>query len=548
MSGQSFGGATVDNTGLPSGWWRISLTGTLPAAPVTAIAGVLSGGARSFAGDGTSAVLVWGPNLTQGLDVRPFTLTQAAIAGPIIFNPPAALTQNSKETWAACAGGAFWGGADVWVSLDGGSNYQLVGSTAQGPARFGALTATFGSGADPDTTDTCSVDLSASASSQGGGDLTSAADAVADGAGTLCLVDGTELISFSTATLTDPNRYDLTAYIRRGQLGTPIASHAAQAPFVRLDDAIFDFPFLAPNVGQVVYAKFQSFNLWGRAQTPLTNCIPYAFTPAPYGSSAPGSSAWTAVGGQLSNAGQSIPALIVTGASDNPSAQQVVFLYRLHGAGSWSSAGAHPISITSYDITSVAPGSSYDVGVAYIVNGSMGAITVIATNITAGTVTGSGSGGGSPGTVIFDSLVSGSWSFTCPSGSYGHVDIEVWGADGGDFYTQEGPGFYAINWSGGSGAYSISTGNAVTPGTTAFGGTIGAVGANAGSGHGGGTLAGNGGGSTVTSPAISVGGGVGAASSHDGAGGATGSGGTQTAGAAGGGSESNGRVRITART
>ena len=47
--------------------------------------------------------------------------------------------------------------------------------------------------ADPDTTDTLSVDLSAS-----NGALTSAANAVADQSGTLCLVDGTELISFST--------------------------------------------------------------------------------------------------------------------------------------------------------------------------------------------------------------------------------------------------------------------------------------------------------------------------------------------------------------
>ena len=549
MAGQTFGGASVSDAG--GGWWRISLTGTLPEGGASAIVGVLSGGARSFAGDGTSAVLVWGPGLAQGLTARPFALTEGAIAGPQIFNPPAALTQNSRETWAALAGGPNWGGADVYVSLDGGGAYEFVGSTANGPSRFGALTGAYAAGADPDTTDTLAVDLSASAS--GGDDesgtLTTAAASVADGDGTLSLInDGNpELIAFSTATLADPNRYNLTSYTRRGQLGTPISAHAAGAPFVRLDAAPFVFPFLAPNAGTTVYAKFASTNLWGQSVTPLSNCIAYPFTPAALGAGAPGASAWTAVGGTLSNNGQSIPALIITGASDNPAAQQVVFLYRLTGAGAWSSAGAHPISITSYDITSVAPGSSYDVGVAYIVQGSLGQVQVIATGIVAGTI--NSGGGGSPGTVIFDSLVNGSFSFTCPAGSYAHVDITITGADGGTFWSSEGPGDFFPRNKGGSGASATLTGQAVTPGTTVIAGSIGSVGSQGGAKAGGTTPGGDGGGTTVTSPAMSVGGGGGATQFAVGAGGAVGSGGTQTAGVAGGASfnGSNGRVTITAR-
>ena len=123
--------------------------------------------------------------------------------------------------------------------------------------------------------------------------------------------------------------------MRRGCLGTPIGAHAAGATFVRLDSAIFDFPFLATNTGKTAFVKFQSFNQWGQAETPLTNCNAYPFVSSPYGSSAPGASAWTAIGGTLSNGGQSIPALIVTGASDNPSAQLIAFYYRPHGSGAW---------------------------------------------------------------------------------------------------------------------------------------------------------------------------------------------------------------------
>ena len=197
-----------------AGWYRVAVTCQLAATTIHPTIGPLSTSAfGAFAGNGTSGVYAWGCNFTQGVDVRPYAVTTTAIAGPLIFNPPSSLTQSQggRETWAAVAGGAFWGGANVWVSLDGGSTYEMIGTTQQGGARFGQLTAAYASGSDPDTTDTLSVDLSAS-----NGALTSAADPVADQSGTLCLVDGTELISFSTATLTGPNRYNLTTYIRRG--------------------------------------------------------------------------------------------------------------------------------------------------------------------------------------------------------------------------------------------------------------------------------------------------------------------------------------------
>ena len=128
------------------------MTGTVPTTPVEATIYVEStAGVRAFAGSGTSGIYIWGGALTQGLDLRPYAVTTTAIAGPLIFNPPSSLTtaQGGRETWAAVAGGAFWAGVHVWVSLDGGSTYELIGTSQPGAARFGQLTAAYASGRRP---------------------------------------------------------------------------------------------------------------------------------------------------------------------------------------------------------------------------------------------------------------------------------------------------------------------------------------------------------------------------------------------------------------
>jgi hypothetical protein len=276
-----------------SSWYRVQLTASVPATTIKVTIKVLSDtGLSGFAGAGSNGIYLFGAQLTQGVDVRAYAATTTAVCGPQIFNPPSPVTEGGLETWCAVAGGPNWGGANIWVSLDGGDTYELVAETTQGPARFGRLSGAYPAGADPDTADTLAVDLSAS-----GGALTSAADTVADADGTLCLIDN-ELISFSTATLTGPSRYNLGSYVRRGCLGTAIAAHAAGAGFVRLDAACVALPFLTSQAGAAAYVKFQSFNLWGESATPLSNCVAYPFTPAsnPAGPSPNGT---TAGGGEI---------------------------------------------------------------------------------------------------------------------------------------------------------------------------------------------------------------------------------------------------------
>ena len=367
-------GGAMTVLGSVVGWSRLSMTFQMPST-VSLSFGLFilnNAGASSFAGDGVSAMLWYGAQLSQGVDTRPYAGTTTAALAPAIFNPPMALTPSGVEMWAAVAGGANWGGANVWVSYDG-STYEQVG-VISGGARYGALSASFASGSDPDTTHTLSVDLSPS-----NGTLTSAAQAVADASGTLCLINDTapELIAFETATLTAPNRYNLTGYLRRGVENTPIGTHSAGAPFIRLDQAIFDFPYLATQAGKSIFVKFQSFNLWGGAPTPLSNCIAYSVIPVPLGARPPSSSAWTATPTTITNAGVSTPVILITGKSDNPSASAVEFFYRPTGTSAWTSAGTTSNSATGFTIAPVQSGQTYDVAVAYVVNGVLGQLQII---------------------------------------------------------------------------------------------------------------------------------------------------------------------------
>ena len=189
---------------------------------------------------------------------------------PVIFEAPVQLATTGLEIWFALSGGSSWGGCDVYVSSDG-NTYKLAGRIT-GPSRQGVLTATFPSGSDPDTTNNCSVNLSESY-----GALLSGTADDADLAHTLCYVDN-ELISYQTSTLTSAYNYTLGTYIRRGQFGTTISSHASGSAFARLDDGIFKYTYVKEQIGQTFYAKFISFNIYGGGSQSLVDVSPYTRT------------------------------------------------------------------------------------------------------------------------------------------------------------------------------------------------------------------------------------------------------------------------------
>ena len=306
-------------------------------------------------GVGASPLYAMQESLGQALD---HNVESGDASAPVVFNAPLSLTGGGLEVWIGAAGGPHWGGAQVWTSLDG-TNYQYSG-LIEGAARYGVTTSTLPVGADPDTVHTLGVDLSAS-----GGELTSATQMEADASASLCLVDA-ELIAFETATLTGANQYALDGYVRRGQFGTTIAAHAAGAPFVRIDGALFEYPYLATQANQTVYVKLVSFNVYGGGLQDISTVPAYEIVPA--GVPAPGAGDWSGAGSSVGGETGAAPILTLTGAVDRPGVQTVIVEYRqLLGPtptyGAWARAD-YPAASTTIAVNVGAAGT-YAVRVRY---------------------------------------------------------------------------------------------------------------------------------------------------------------------------------------
>jgi hypothetical protein len=203
---------------------------------------------------------------------------------PLIWEPPPALTGGASQIWAGASGGSGgvadpnWGGAAVWVSLDDVTYSQIA--TITQALRQGVLTAALTQATGWDSADTLSVNLSES-----GGALTGTSLVGAQNGATRSLVDG-ELLSYESATLVAPNAYNLTG-LQRGIYGTASSAHAAGAPFARLDSAVVSYTLPANYIGQTLYFKFQSFNVFGGGSQSLAACAVYSYIPSGGGDTSP---------------------------------------------------------------------------------------------------------------------------------------------------------------------------------------------------------------------------------------------------------------------
>ncbi len=213
----------------------------------------------------TASAAAYASHSSAGYQPNP-DVAPGSVTNPVLFIPPAGLLALDGEAWlAAGSNSANWGGCQVWVSADGVS-YQQIG-TITTPARYGTLTAALANAADPDNTNTLSVDLTNSA-----GTLASVTAAQMNAGGTLSLVDN-ELVGYQTATLTAANKYDLTT-LRRGLYSSSPAAHSIGGRYVRLDDAIFKIKYKSLNVGNTLYVKLPSFNIYGRALEDISTISP----------------------------------------------------------------------------------------------------------------------------------------------------------------------------------------------------------------------------------------------------------------------------------
>jgi len=218
---------------------------------------------------GTSHAAVYTRQTASGTIINT-SIAPGSVSSPVLINPARSLTNNDLQAWVAVSGGANWGGCQVFTSVDG-TNYQYAGSLTT-PARYGVTTSSLGSVADPDTTSSFGVDLTASL-----GTLNTATAADANAASTLCLI-GSELISYQAATLTSANHYTLGTLLRRGLMGTTVASHSTGSQFVRLDGGIFKYSYTPQQVGTTIYVKFCSFNIYGQALEDISTVTAYSMT------------------------------------------------------------------------------------------------------------------------------------------------------------------------------------------------------------------------------------------------------------------------------
>lgn len=161
---------------------------------------------------------------------------------------------------------AGWGGCSVWLS-DTGENYSRIGSITQ-QARMGRTRLAFN-----ETANACEVTLNQ-------GMLKGGTHIDAERANTLCWVNG-EAFSYEGANMTPNNQFSLTGLVR-GQYGTNAISHNAGERFIRVDEALFRYPYRKEDIGKTIHLKFTSMNLFGSNEQELDEVQAYQYTLTPY--------------------------------------------------------------------------------------------------------------------------------------------------------------------------------------------------------------------------------------------------------------------------
>lgn len=234
--------------------------------------GILSVTAEEFPQGVATAVQYPTQAKSNGFPVN--TVTPNAVNTPLIIEPPPGLTNNVEQIWIGVSpqgGDPNWGGCIVNASVDG-VTYDVV-TTIYGPSAQGVLTTALGaySGANPDSVDTLSLDLTECLGSL----ASTTAPTAAAGAANMAYVNG-EFLTFATATLTAANKYNLTG-LYRGLAGSVAGAQAIGAGFTLLGANILKYDIPTAEIGQSIYFKFQSFNIFGAGAQDLSACAEYAY-------------------------------------------------------------------------------------------------------------------------------------------------------------------------------------------------------------------------------------------------------------------------------
>lgn len=221
---------------------------------------------------GTASATLYGTS--AGAGTRPnANVDPGNTATPIIFEGPSALQSSPLELWVGASGGDFWGGCDVYISVDN-ATFTKVGQII-GKATFGLTTAALANNAAYpviDTTHTLSVNTTLSLQT-----LSAQSQQAFDNRLSMCYVGG-EFVAYRDLALTSAFHYNLT-HLYRGLYGSTIpASHASGSSFVLCDETLLHIPWPQGKIGQVVYFKFPAFNIYGAALQDLSTVTSVAHT------------------------------------------------------------------------------------------------------------------------------------------------------------------------------------------------------------------------------------------------------------------------------
>lgn len=159
-----------------------------------------------------------------------------------------------------------WGGCSVWLS-DNGESYRRIGSITQ-QARMGRTKYGFAAAGD-----FCNVVLNQ-------GVLKTATHVDAERANTLCWANG-EAFSYEAVEVHPDNWYTLRGLVR-GQYGTNAINHSAGERFIRVDEALFRYPYRKEDINKTIYLKFTSLNLFGSNEQGLDEVQEYQYKIVPY--------------------------------------------------------------------------------------------------------------------------------------------------------------------------------------------------------------------------------------------------------------------------
>ena len=195
-----------------------------------------------------------------------------SVQPPFFFEPPGSSVEGSGLAVSIAATGSnpYWGGADVYISLNNGASYKFINRISH-PARIGTLQATMGIGS------TATMDIILDGR---GGQLFTTSDYDADALTTLCFVGDTltgEYMAFKTANFVAANHYQLTD-LRRGRYGSAEHSGITGTRMVYIDGAVIQSDALNRNmIGTTLKFKFCSFNIFGGALQSLASAPEYSY-------------------------------------------------------------------------------------------------------------------------------------------------------------------------------------------------------------------------------------------------------------------------------